>query len=199
MIFLTLYSGFAWVQVRKSFLWMFLFIGFSAFCILISISRTSVGVAAIYASFLVTLKFHQVRRLGFSLAVAGCFLIIGLLIFERASGLQITDQLAVNWKNRMGSGSLQGEFEAAMNHRAHIFDPEWQHVSRQDPFIGEGFGNFHVTSNSGFRDGHNLLLTELYENGWLATALLEAIWKFPNPAPTNWLCCATSRHSSSKM
>lgn len=174
LLFLTVYSGFGWVHARKSFVWMFLFIGFSAFSMLISISRTSVGVALIYASFMVTLRFHEFRRLAVSIAVATCFLWIALIAFEKVSGLQFTDQLVVNWQNRLGSGSLQRTFEAAMSHRAHIFDEEWRHVADQGPFVGEGFGNFQATTSGGFRDGHNLLLTESYENGWMATGFLYA-------------------------
>ena len=169
LLFLTIYSGLGWLHARTSFLRMFMFIGFSALSILISISRTSVAVALIYVSFLLTLHFRQFRRLTVALAVAAGFLWIALFAFERVSGLQFTNQLAVNWKNRLGHESLQGTFEAAMSHRVHIFNSEWREVIKQNPFIGQGYGNFQQTTTSGFRDGHNLLLTELYENGWVAT------------------------------
>jgi len=176
LIFLTLYSGFAWLRVRSSFVLMFLFFCFSALSILISISRTSVAVVLVYVSFLATLPLRQAHRLVVSLLIAGACLCLVVQSFSRVSGFNLSEQLIMNWGARLGGESLGANFEHAMSHRSHIFQAEWRHVREANPFIGVGFGNFHATSHGGFRDGHNLLLTEVYENGLFATVFLYALF-----------------------
>ncbi|MCW5939060.1 MAG: hypothetical protein KF884_04030 [Fimbriimonadaceae bacterium] len=174
MIAMTVLIGpFAFVQARKSWFFIALFVLASILVAGVSLSRSALFVAVLLAGLLVwSLWRGEGRKLGMaSVALLPALGLLGVALADFVAGANLGEA----WLNRFfdpESGSSR--LEAALSKRSDIFVQDLA-GALETPLVGRGYGSVAETSTAGFTDLHNLTFTELYENGGLAAATLVVI------------------------
>jgi hypothetical protein len=174
MIAMTVLIGpFAFVQARKSWVFIAAFLLASILVAGVSLSRSALFVGVLLAGLVAwSLWRGEGRKLGAaSLAILPVFGLVAYALADFVSGANLGEA----WLNRFfdpESGSSR--LEAALTKRSDIFVQDLA-GALETPLVGRGYGSVAETSVAGFTDLHNLTFTELYENGGLAAATLIAI------------------------
>ncbi len=161
--FLMLYAGIAWVQARTSTRWSYILLTVSIVAALLTLSRTAVLTIAMLFSFVLTFRGQKKRQY---VRVMGKVIITLGILFYLASTTGFAQRQIAVWGTRLGS------FGSAFETRQEEFGASGKEALTAFPLAGVGFGNFYITSGTGYRDAHNLFVTEVYENGLLAILFL---------------------------
>ncbi|RUX19464.1 hypothetical protein EOA13_37635, partial [Mesorhizobium sp. M7A.F.Ca.US.011.01.1.1] len=140
-------------------------LGLTLVSVTLSMSRTSLFIAVMFAGFLLSIRLVQSVRLAFAGGAALLLVPCVILVLEHGSSLDISGQLIESWKGRFSAGTLSATYEYAMAARNDEFAEDWQHAQRNNLLVGEGFGHYHLVSPSGYSNSHNLFLMEWFENG----------------------------------
>ncbi|MEK6628241.1 MAG: hypothetical protein AABY53_06410 [Bdellovibrionota bacterium] len=152
---LILYVPLASFEVRKNKIINWIFWLLPPFMFALSLSRSAVVPAAVY---LLTVIVHFKLDLK-SMFLRPWFYVVSVIL--GISGMLVVSFTHVGyiWTTRFT------QMDYAIQRRIEAFGVYWASATSGNPFYGVGYGLTKFHHSEGFTDLHNMLLTELYENG----------------------------------
>lgn len=145
---------------KLSLLVLFLVIGAG-----LTLSRTAAFLVALLGLMLVWAIFNSQRAsvakaLGALVPICAAVLVLGAGFFEKFALIQ-------GWMDRFFDSQGGGKLGMALELRADKFALDRASIMAH-PWMGKGYGSFSVTSKANYGDMHNMMFTEMYENGAVA-------------------------------
>jgi hypothetical protein len=183
LAFLVLYSGVAWLVVRPSILWSYVFFITSAVAIGLSLSRTALLAVAVYIAHVLTPSRRFPKR-GI-IAVTLVIFTFGVSIIIIGQYFDLNTLMFSSWAQRFDDGSVLQAFTDAREYRVSLFDDIREQLTNENPVLGKGFAMFHEYSI--YTDAHDLFVTEAFENSLIGAVSLffafgipRAFWALTN-------------------
>lgn len=170
LTFVMLYGGISWFQVQNwPSPWRLALVVPTIIAILMTQSRTAVLILLSYLPLLLLLSGgvrRMARRFVFACLIVAIVWIIG------AYAADLSSQLWENWYGRFwGWGSIQATLPYVILGRSEVIKDALEHLQGSYT-AGLGYGTFYANTSLGYTDAHNLFVTQLFENGIVATFFL---------------------------
>lgn len=175
LMFLVQFVCMCWPVVRNSMRWSFVLLLGSFVCMGRSLSRTAIAAVAVYLVVVLTGTRTQLPRAVLVVALVSVTLVTAL-VFVRER-LDLDAQLFVVWSDRWYGGDYASAYGTARDLRESKFSGFRREVWRDMPWHGQGFGTFRHFSE--YTDAHDLLVTEAFENSFLAALFLVLAYSIP--------------------
>jgi hypothetical protein len=174
----VLFAGLCWPAVRDSLGWCFTFLLVNVSSMVLSLSRTAIGVVAVYLAVMAGGGRGGRQR---ALRAAGLLALVLLSLFLVArQRLDLDTQLLASWSSRWAEGDYTAAYLDARGLRESKFEGFHRAVWHDWPWHGQGIGTFLHFSQ--FSDAHDIFVTEAFENSLLAAIFLVLAYSLPQVA-----------------